>query len=212
MPKVSLHTYSPHGCSIQPTYRLRSRPAALRFVLDAFDTGVEPRGARIDLPDRSTLTLYNYGHRVAHLIGNERLVTGFADLIAQDTNWRVHPQPRPGTPLARLLPRLGTRNYKLLLQEGFATVEQVADAPDEALLTIPRLGRKIVTAIRDAVAAHEARLDALAATLTRAEADEVVALLDQIATVPTHPHAQRADAAAALIRRQLHRAQPPDQQ
>ncbi len=35
MPKVSLHTYWPDGCSIKLTYRLRSRAAALRFVLDA---------------------------------------------------------------------------------------------------------------------------------------------------------------------------------
>jgi hypothetical protein len=166
MPKVSLHTPA-RRLPIKPTYRLRSRPAALRFVLDAFDTGVEPRGARIDLPDRSTLTLYHYGPRVAHLIGNERLVTGFADLIRQDTGWRVHPQPRPGTPLARLLPRLGTRNYNLLLQEGFATVEQVADAPDEALLRIPDSAGNRHRNLGDAVAAHEASLDAPAATLTR---------------------------------------------
>lgn len=83
MPKVSLHTCWPDGLLHQADLRLRSRPAALRFVLDAFDTGVEPRGARIGLPDRSTLTLYHYGRRVADLIGNERLVTGFADLIAQ---------------------------------------------------------------------------------------------------------------------------------
>ncbi|MGH3829252.1 MAG: DNA-directed RNA polymerase subunit alpha C-terminal domain-containing protein [Pseudonocardiaceae bacterium] len=99
--------------------------------------------------------LFRRPGRVVHVVGAGTLAECFRELLRGGVaGWTLHPMPATRTPLRFAEPTLGPRAYKLLAREGFATLEDLAPVPDEALMRMRNLGRKSLEVIHQALAAY----------------------------------------------------------
>lgn len=154
--------------------------AALRWTLDQFDR--HPRAVRADLSPRRErrVVLYRTGPTTVVVIGDGDLAKAVRRLLPY-RDWQRLSPPTPGMPVETLSRWLPSRILNALLRDGFATVEEIAAVPDEALATIRGLGSLSIPALREAVTAagvstlHPPQPPAL--TLTGAQQRELASLL-----------------------------------
>ncbi|TCJ34624.1 hypothetical protein E0504_32000 [Parafrankia sp. BMG5.11] len=92
--------------------------------------------------------------REVHIVGGSWLAQQMRDLLraGRIPGWNLHELPETTTPVFALFPLLPAVTVTALEKCPFATVEEVAAAPDEGLRELHRLGAKGVAAIREACA------------------------------------------------------------
>jgi len=102
--------------------------------------------------------------RSLHVIGASVMAERLRERLRTNeaAGWTLHPVPAGTTPIRALYEALrreegGERARTGLVRNSFATVEEVAATPDDALHSFTNIGEKSIAAIRGAIGALEGR-------------------------------------------------------
>lgn len=141
-----------HEVADQAGIGLHASPEdALRWVLSAFEQRDTAATAHLWIdqartPDRASV--YRLDGKVVMIVGQDPLARSVLPELLPLNGWILHRLPVPGTPLAALKNELGFRAYNMLARAGFATVEEVATAPDLGLYNIRGMGEGTLELVR----------------------------------------------------------------